>query len=117
MFGSDLCTNLKSPSKKLEDFLFGEASVNCYKSRGVNHEWILSHRGEALIGTLVEILWRCRKNQKDPVLLCLEGNQPGLPVIQIETLDDLKVVVYSNLYKFDCIGLVYSCVLTRGFKS
>jgi hypothetical protein len=48
------------------------------------------------------------------VLLCLEGNQPGSPVIHIESLEELKDYVRANLYKFDCAGLVYSAVLTRG---
>ncbi|XP_035701163.1 probable ubiquitin carboxyl-terminal hydrolase MINDY-4 isoform X1 [Folsomia candida] len=87
------------------------------------HSSLITKRCDALCSTLVEILWRCLPDEdeaegvkdveKPCVQICLKGNEPGSEVAEIHTFQDLESFVRENWDRFDCLGLVYSCVLTR----
>jgi len=126
MFGSAFCDPNELP---LEGFDI-EASPRASAGNSVTMK-----RSLALIGTLVEILWRCGGSVKVSageagpgphphrtsvtIGLTPGGNGtfgPGSELRVFYDLDELKTFVEANLYRFDCVGLVYSVVLTRGIQ-
>jgi hypothetical protein len=85
---------------------------NSPKTKG-SFSSLIQKRSEALRSTFVEILWRCA-DQTKKVIICIHGNEPGAELVEITALKDLQEFVDENMYRFDCLGLVYSTVLTRG---
>lgn len=115
MFGSAFCDPTELPLEAFDPTSFSLAS---------NYTHLRNKRSDALIGTLNEILWRCGSHSKPgsqhSVTVGFPGGNgyfgPGTEIRIFYDLDDLRVFVEANLYRFDCIGLVYSVVLTRGIQ-
>ena len=137
MFGSSYCEEGQLPVQSPESILnLSSASTN---------NSITMKRSLALAGALVEILWRCGGNEAEAInncptaseaivestgaisekpsrtIVCFNGGGslafgPGSELRIFYDLNELTTFVKINLHRFDCIGMVYSAVLSRGIQ-
>lgn len=109
MFGSKFSKDLPMARNEILSTLESENKNESFSA-------LTAKRSEALLCVLVEILWRCVPPELDKpcVKICFKGNEPGSELVEINEFKDLEIFVRDNCHKFNCIGLVYSAILTRG---